>query len=1689
MRKINLLHVRKLFSFIGVIFSLLFFSFSAQGQVTVTSGCGITANTTPFAGTSSIFQVNLSIPGTYYCGDIMLYYNGTQLKCNEISYSGPMNCQGHNGGFNYNNNNVANNITLFLDTRKTPFVLSSTAPNDNSVDIKQTPANLVTPGTSVTFTVEAVLLDGSTVTGYKWFRNGVEIIGQTAATLSEVPPANGTRYSVKIETTGGSLQSEEKTVLFTTAEDWRFTMSGGASAVIVALDECHSIYEVDITITGDPYYSQFSLSENGTQLTPSTLSFNGISGVSQWNGNNLVYNGGPSGIRIKCYLNTRNGKPYELTGFKPFFDPDYLEVKLTADKNFINKGESVQLTAEVCPAGSYTYEWYENDVLMVGKSGSVITVNPDKNGNDYKVIVNGVASNAELILFADACGNRFSINQWYGSASVQEACAIDECGAVFRIQLHATNDAHFVLRLDGTPVDAVVDWDVQGIAAERGSDGTPAYRKRNGSGTVTFYLDLRDKFINIISAAKPDRNKKFVLATAVGGSQIAKCMPITIESCPNEPYFTYQWYKNGLPFANTPTLNDANPSAGDEYYLVVNEGTAEEITSNTIVISYQSVPKLPGTTTLTGYSEKLNWYEHSVNAGESITFTVSPADPAIATYSLQYKSLAVGSRWRDTTITPAVGANVVFTFAPEFGAKYRIKGVDASGCNEYHSDSSLVRFIYACTGGDSWNLFSEDFGRFQSGTYYYGNNQSTTTNVHSLAYPAGSYWAADPTGRVQGHSFAWSQGGIYNWCPQNGGRRIEDGYYAIVNNPASGDCGNYDYWNGPDHTGNANGGMLFINVVPNGMGKVVYEQEIKIEGGCKDVKVLFSAFISNATIKGTTPVDVRLDILNGTKTKTLYSISSGEVITRSQADVNAGKAWANLSFKFEAEESATYYMQLTNNAPGGSGNDILIDDISVTICVPKIEIELTDPNVIDFGNATDIGVCDDNVIVPLKAELTAGSGNIYDLFPNPIYQFQYSRNNGATWTNFPTSGNTIDIHLLHSANLFRGRTQWRIIVAGSQSTIDKVGNGTITEPSCSDMFLRSNIIIVDFDHRHYDDVNINECAGQIYQFTAEIPTNGRYEWYDADDMSTPLRSGAWTAANQNVTIPIATPLSSIPKEYMFHAISPYDCIFDYKVTITGRDCDDLLLTKTASHAVIDAGATLTYTLTLENKSKFAMENVIVNDKLPALMSYRSHVASAGTYTAATGDWNIGAMAVGDKVTLTITVQNTGGADSHIVNYAFVKKRTKKTTPEETVEYATYAEAKAAKPSFADEASVYVNPGQESVIIGKQPCNDDEIYTYSLNPSLIQPPITNNVKYEWSILPPNQGTSIQGATSNETFDVKFYSAPAEYTIQCIVYPDYVLMPNVYSTQTKKIYVTEVPNITISGKMHVCYGDIEKYTVLTDNTPNASYSWTLNSGENQLIRNGANTQTATVEWFRNDGKDITYDELLVTATNTSVWASCVNSSNLPVFIHANPPAEFRYENNNMMYFQSEPSFRHTDSVYTDMPIDFINESHTLGRVNGVQYYWDFAGDGVFTQASYDAYYTYHDVGKYTVQLHAVDTIWGCRTQIDKPLIVLPNPNCIATFPNAFTPAKTTNNVFGALYTNGVLVEGFELRVFNRWGEMMWSTNDPCEYWDGMYRGEMGKQDVYVYHCKALCQDIDPKTGKRKTLSIKGDVTLIR
>src|SRR5690606_39434278 len=45
-------------------------------------------------------------------------------------------------------------------------------------------------------------------------------------------------------------------------------------------------------------------------------------------------------------------------------------------------------------------------------------------------------------------------------------------------------------------------------------------------------------------------------------------------------------------------------------------------------------------------------------------------------------------------------------------------------------------------------------------------------------------------------------------------------------------------------------------------------------------------------------------------------------------------------------------------------------------------------------------------------------------------------------------------------------------------------------------------------------------------------------------------------------------------------------------------------------------------------------------------------------------------------------------------------------------------------------------------------------------------------------------------------------------------------------------------------------------------------------------------------------------------------------------------------------------------------------------------------------------------------------------------------------------------------GTDVFGFNLQIFNRWGEPIWESNDPSIGWDGTYNGKVVPTGTYVW-----------------------------
>ena len=88
---------------------------------------------------------------------------------------------------------------------------------------------------------------------------------------------------------------------------------------------------------------------------------------------------------------------------------------------------------------------------------------------------------------------------------------------------------------------------------------------------------------------------------------------------------------------------------------------------------------------------------------------------------------------------------------------------------------------------------------------------------------------------------------------------------------------------------------------------------------------------------------------------------------------------------------------------------------------------------------------------------------------------------------------------------------------------------------------------------------------------------------------------------------------------------------------------DIAVAKTVSNATPNQNTNVTFNVTVTNNGPSNATGVQVTDLLPAGLTFVSAAPSAGTYTAGTGVWNIGAVANGGNATLSIVATVTGTA--------------------------------------------------------------------------------------------------------------------------------------------------------------------------------------------------------------------------------------------------------------------------------------------------------------------------------------------------------------------------------------------------------------------------------------------------------------
>ncbi len=145
----------------------------------------------------------------------------------------------------------------------------------------------------------------------------------------------------------------------------------------------------------------------------------------------------------------------------------------------------------------------------------------------------------------------------------------------------------------------------------------------------------------------------------------------------------------------------------------------------------------------------------------------------------------------------------------------------------------------------------------------------------------------------------------------------------------------------------------------------------------------------------------------------------------------------------------------------------------------------------------------------------------------------------------------------------------------------------------------------------------------------------------------------------------------------------------------------------------------------------------------------------------------------------------------------------------------------------------------------------------------------------------------------------------------------------------------------------------------------------------------------------------------------------------------------------------------------------------------WHWDFYANGSDTSAKQNPTYSFPNVGNYFVYLRVISN-HQCSDSIVKKLEVVEDETFY--IPNAFTPnGDGGNDVFNP---KAVGIKKFHMDIFDRWGQLVYSTNDIEKGWDGRSKkgGDILPQDVYVYKIT-----VTQSTSKSK--QYVGHVTLIR
>jgi gliding motility-associated-like protein len=341
-------------------------------------------------------------------------------------------------------------------------------------------------------------------------------------------------------------------------------------------------------------------------------------------------------------------------------------------------------------------------------------------------------------------------------------------------------------------------------------------------------------------------------------------------------------------------------------------------------------------------------------------------------------------------------------------------------------------------------------------------------------------------------------------------------------------------------------------------------------------------------------------------------------------------------------------------------------------------------------------------------------------------------------------------------------------------------------------------------------------------------------------------------------------------------------------------------------------------------------------------------------------------------------------------------------------------------------------------------------TLTLKPTIVSPGNGGTYSYNWS-------NATTGPVATVT--ANYAANPNTYTV---VIDDGCSIPN--TTAVFTVYVNPTPNATYTpAYSEGCAPLTVQFNGIGDSTttnPNPFF-WTF-SGGSAPASAALNPQNIT---FADPG---TYS-LTLTVTNKY---GCQQFMTDPIAAVAYPVP--------VAAFVTTPS-----SVnLMDPTINFTNASN-----NANAYVWDF-GDHSFpntnTSFAVNPTHIYTSVGQYQIYMVAINS-FGCKDTATAIIDVTPDMGVY--IPNAFTPDKNGRNDVFMPYGYGISEDNYKMEIFDRWGELIFTSSDFRKGWDGSVKesdinSDKGTAQDGVYIYKIQITDLE----NNKKLYV-GHVTLLK